>query len=279
MIVSLTWQDMRVRIRLSKAQAYKKWYGVPRGGSVVAAMSGRAVDTPEEADCIVDDIYDSGKTKRLWRTRFPLKPFIVMVDKRNEFRNDWVEFPWEKPGDVDIEDSVIRLLQFVGEDAARDGLRDTPKRVVKALKEMTCGYDQDPALILKRDFDGDGYDEMICTKRLQVVSICEHHMLPFTGHAWIAYVPNKRVVGLSKMSRLLKCYMRRLQIQERLTKQVAEAMMKHLKPLGVGVMIDAVHSCMSCRGVMEPESSMVTTALTGVFKRPAVRMEFLHYCK
>ena len=131
----------------------------------------------------------------------------------------------------------------------------------------------------ERDFNGHGYDQMICTRRLQVISQCEHHMLPFVGHAWIAYIPRRKVVGVSKMSRLLKCFMRRLQIQERLTKQVADAMTKYLNPLGVGVRIVAVHSCMSCRGVMEPESDMVTTALTGCFKEHKVKSEFLSECK
>ncbi len=181
--------------------------------------------------------------------------------------------------ELQAREAVRTLLRYIGEDPAREGLRDTPKRVVKAWDEMTSGYNENPGDILERDFDGHGYNQMICTRRLQVVSTCEHHMLSFTGHAWIAYVPDKRVVGLSKMSRLLKCFMRRLQIQERLTMQVAEAMMKHLKPKGVGVMVVASHSCMTCRGVMEPESDMVTTELLGVFKRPEVRAEFLGYCK
>lgn len=178
----------------------------------------------------------------------------------------------------EAEAAVRTLLETIGEDPARPGLKDTPSRVVKAWLEMTRGYGDSPAEILKRDFDGEGYDQMIMTRRVQVVSTCEHHMLPFTGHAWIAYVPSRRVVGLSKMSRLVKCFSRRLQIQERLTQEIAQAMVEHLRPKGVAVRVCAVHSCMTCRGVMEPEADMVTTALTGVFRQHKVKEEFLLQC-
>jgi GTP cyclohydrolase I len=185
----------------------------------------------------------------------------------------------EPATEVEARAAVKTILSYIGEDPARDGLLDTPKRVVKAWDELTAGYAMDPSEILERDFEGEGYDQMIMTRRLQVVSCCEHHMLPFLGHAWIGYVPRKKVVGVSKMSRLLKCFMRRLQIQERLTKQIADEMTKYLNPLGVGVRIVAVHSCMSCRGVMEPEADMVTTALTGVFRQHKVKSEFLEACQ
>jgi GTP cyclohydrolase IA len=175
--------------------------------------------------------------------------------------------------------AVRLLLSYIGEDPAREGLLDTPKRVVKAWDEMTCGYGQDPAAILGSHFDGEGYDQMVLCRDIEFYSTCEHHLLPFSGVAHIAYVPRSRVVGLSKMARLLDCFARRLQIQEKLTKQVAVTMMEVLKPLGVGVMVEAKHLCMACRGVQKQKSTMVTTALHGVFKRHAVREEFFLQCR
>ncbi len=171
------------------------------------------------------------------------------------------------------------LLKSLGEDPKREGLRDTPKRVVKAWREMTEGYAMDPAVILARDFDADGYDEMVVCRNIEFVSNCEHHMLPFLGHAHVAYVPKKRVVGLSKMARLVDCFARRLQIQEQLTQQIARAMHQHLRPHGVGVVVVAKHMCMACRGVRKQSSDMVTSTLIGCFKRPEVRAEFLDHCR
>jgi GTP cyclohydrolase I len=180
--------------------------------------------------------------------------------------------------EVEARNAVRALLTYVGEDPDREGLRGTPDRVVRAWDELTLGYYADPARILAADFHGNGYDQMVHCKRIRVVSVCEHHLLPFTGYAWVAYVPRHRVVGLSKMARLVHCFARRLQIQEKLTGEVAAAMWEHLRPKGVGVRVEAVHSCMSCRGVMEPESSMVTTALLGCFKQHKVKEEFLLEC-
>ena len=170
---------------------------------------------------------------------------------------------------------MVRLLEFVGEDPAREGLLDTPKRVVKAWREMTAGYAVDPKTVLDTHFDGDGYDQMVICKGIEFTSACEHHMLPFTGVAHVAYIPRKRVVGLSKMARLVDCFARRLQIQERMTQQIARTMQDVLKPLGVAVMVEAKHSCMSCRGVGKQQSSMVTTSLLGVFREHKVKEEFL----
>jgi GTP cyclohydrolase I len=287
-VTELSWDQCRVLAQgmNSLLPAASKLYGVPRGGVPVALLLAQyghvVVGTPETADAIVDDIVDSGRTREKWTGRYPSKPFLAMVDKTGLHpgleRPGWVRFPWEETAERDAEENVVRMLQFLGEDPGREGLRDTPRRVVKAWRELTAGYAEDPASILRRDFPGHGYDQMVCCRRIQVVSTCEHHLLQFSGWAWVAYIPNERVVGLSKMSRLVKCFMRRLQIQEKLTKQVAEAMQEHLDPKGVGVLVQASHSCMKCRGVMEPESDMVTTALLGAFREPAVRAEFLTYC-
>ena len=172
------------------------------------------------------------------------------------------------------EDVVRRMLQLIGEDPNREGLLDTPLRVVRSWQELFRGYWQKPEDILNRDFDRDGYDEMIVCRNIQFYSTCEHHLQPFHGKAHVGYVPASRVVGLSKLARLVDLFARRLQIQERLTKQIAEALETHLKPKGVAVVIEAQHFCMLCRGVQKQESSMVTSSLTGVFRNAEARAEF-----
>ena len=171
-------------------------------------------------------------------------------------------------------ETLIRnLLIAIGEDPDREGLKDTPKRVVKSWDTLFGGYKQKPEDVLKTFFSIK-CDEMIICKDIEFYSNCEHHILPFYGKCHIAYLPNQKVVGLSKMPRLLEVFARRLQIQERLTEQIADSMMKHIEPLGVGVNIEAKHNCMVCRGVQKQNSVMVTTALRGVFKDDHVKQEF-----
>jgi len=184
-----------------------------------------------------------------------------------------------KPTSEDVRAGVIRLLQFIGEDPTREGLLDTPNRVVKAWTEMTEGYRQDPVELLGTDFDSAGYDEMVVCRDIEFVSMCEHHLLPFVGVVHVAYIPKERVVGLSKMARLVDCFARRLQIQEKMTREIACTMDKVLSPLGVGVIVQARHSCMACRGVRKQNASMVTTALIGAFRDHSVRHEFFHHCR
>ena len=171
-------------------------------------------------------------------------------------------------------ETLIRnLLIAIGEDPDREGLKDTPKRVVKSWDTLFGGYKQKAEDVLKTFFSIK-CDEMIICKDIEFYSNCEHHILPFYGKCHIAYLPNQKVVGLSKMPRLLEVFARRLQIQERLTEQIADSMMKHIEPLGVGVNIEAKHNCMVCRGVQKQNSVMVTTALRGVFKDDHVKQEF-----
>ncbi len=164
----------------------------------------------------------------------------------------------------EVEAAIETLLRFVGEDPARDGLRKTPDRVRRSLLELTEGYRQDPAAILSTVFDEE-HDELIVVKRIPFVSLCEHHLLPFTGHATVGYIPNGKVVGLSKIARLVHCFARRLQIQERLTRQIAQAMERHLNPRGVGVVIEATHSCMAIRGA-RAAAPMVTSCVCGTLR-------------
>jgi GTP cyclohydrolase I len=177
-------------------------------------------------------------------------------------------------------EAVRQVLLAIGEDPTREGLLDTPARVVRSWSELFAGYRQDPAEILKTTFgEVHGYDEMVLLKGIPFHSFCEHHMLPFEGKAHVAYLPKERVVGLSKLARLVDCYARRLQIQERMTREIANAIMTHLQPQGCGVVIEAAHGCMVCRGVKKEGARMVTSALEGEFKTPATRAEFLSLIK
>ena len=174
----------------------------------------------------------------------------------------------------DIEDAIVTLLRWIGEDPERDGLRDTPARVAKAWREMTSGYDDDPAEVLARTFD-ESSDEMIMLRGISFYSTCEHHLLPFYGEAIVGYLPG-RVVGISKLARLVECFARRLQIQERMTRQIAEAIETHLDARGVGVILRAHHLCMGCRGVRQEATELVTSSMLGTLRSDATsRSEFL----
>lgn len=171
--------------------------------------------------------------------------------------------------------SVRVLLEMIDEDPGREGLEDTPQRVVRALLEMTEGRHQDPKEILGTVFE-EPYDEMVLVQGIRFHSLCEHHMMPFTGTCDVAYIPNEkgRVVGLSKIPRLVHCFAKRLQVQERMTQQIAGAMEEHLEPRGVGVVVRGYHSCSEARGVRS-RNQMVTSDLRGVFREGPVRAEFL----
>ena len=182
-----------------------------------------------------------------------------------------------RPTRREAEDAVRTLLRWAGDDPEREGLRDTPKRVAKAYREWFAGYDDDPETYLARTFEEtDGYDEMVLLRNIRVESFCEHHMAPIIGTAHIGYLPNKRVVGISKLARVAESMGKRLQIQERLTAQIAGCIEKTLQPRGVGVIIQARHHCMATRGVHKPEVSMATSCMLGQFRTDsATRREFL----
>lgn len=173
----------------------------------------------------------------------------------------------KNPSREDAEDAIRTLLSWIGEDCEREGLLDTPKRVINAYSEFFKGYQQNPESLLTKTFEEvSGYDEIVLLKNMRLESHCEHHMLPILGTAHIAYLPDQRVVGISKIARLLDVYAKRLQTQEKLTSEVAYALYNALKPKGVGVIIDANHQCMSMRGVHKTETSTVTSCMLGVFK-------------
>ena len=173
--------------------------------------------------------------------------------------------------------AVKTLIAWAGDNPNREGLIETPKRVVDAYKEFFEGYKLNPDEILSKTFEEvEGYDEMVLIKNIRLESHCEHHIVPILGIAHVAYMPNKRVVGISKLARLVDIYAKRLQIQETLTSQIAETIQRVLDPLGVAVIIDASHQCMTTRGVHKPESSTVTKRMLGVFKDDAeIRSEFM----
>jgi len=169
----------------------------------------------------------------------------------------------------EAKECIKKLLVYVGEDPDREGLRETPSRVLRAFEELFRGYKTDPEQIIKTfdvgDVDGSEYNQMVLLKDIEVFSVCEHHMLPFFGRAHVAYIPDKKVVGISKLARLVEVYARRLQIQERICEQVTDALMKYLRPQGAACIIEAQHLCMLMRGVEKQNSIMVTSSLKGCF--------------
>lgn len=264
-------------------------YGVPRGGVHVATLmlslwdrkirqeyqtlpfgAGEQpkkpilnlVTDPKDADIFVDDIIDSGNTKRKYQ-KFRDVPFYTACAADGT----WKVFPWEvmlNEGEGP-EENIVRLLQFIGEDPHREGLEETPRRVLKSYDKLFGGYRQEPEDVFKTFTDG-ACDELVLLKNIEFYSTCEHHMLPFYGKAHIAYIPSGKVIGVSKLARLLEIFSRRLQIQERIGKQVTDALNMYLNPLGAACILEAQHFCMTSRGVEKQDSVMVTSSLSGVFR-------------
>jgi GTP cyclohydrolase I len=183
----------------------------------------------------------------------------------------------ERPSQEQAEQAIRTLLQYAGDDPEREGLADTPRRVALAYKDWFSGYGEDPVSYLQRTFEEvEGYDELIVLRDITFESHCEHHMAPIIGVAHVGYLPDKKVVGISKLARVVETFARRLQVQEKLTAQVANCIENVLKPKGVGVVIDASHQCMTTRGIHKPGVSMVTSQMLGIFRKDArTRAEFL----
>ncbi len=179
-----------------------------------------------------------------------------------------------------VQEDLISILRFIGEDTEREGLKNTPSRVIRSYKEIYSGYGKNPKSILTVFEETDDYSQMVVLKDIEIFSMCEHHMLPFFGKAHVAYLPDKRVIGISKLARLVDIYARRLQIQERIGQQVTHALMEYLKPMGAACTIEASHMCMRMRGCSKQHSTMITTSLVGCFKEDmVVRQEYLTYIK
>ncbi len=203
-----------------------------------------------------------------------------MTDKPSLEPADDLATPVERPGGPSREDAaaaVRTLLQWAGDDPDREGLRETPHRVLAAYREWFAGYDHDPYNFLQRTFEETaGYDEMVLLRGVKFVSFCEHHIAPIIGTAHIGYMPNRRVVGISKLARVVEAYAKRLQIQERLTTQIADTLQQVLEPRGVAVVIEAEHQCMTTRGVQQHDVHMVTSRMLGSFRQnSSLKREFL----
>lgn len=257
----------------------KAIYGVPTGGCFVAKEVSNRTGVPHldqlvyaNGSWVVDDLVDSGNTLETYR-RLGCKVDALLRKAHSpaelaphaSLTHGWVQFPWEHKAAP--EDCLTRLLEYIGEDPTREGLLETPSRVLRSYDELYGGYKADPAAALKF-FEEDSCDEMVIVRDVEFFSMCEHHMLPFFGKAHIAYIPNGRVVGVSKLVRLLEVYSRRLQIQERLCEQVTKALDDHLQPKGSACILEAKHLCMTARGVGKQNSVMITSSLTGAFRDP-----------
>ena len=206
----------------------------------------------------------------------PLRPGKAEGLPESEFRLAPARADMPRPSREQAEEAVKTLLAYIGEDTAREGLIDTPRRVVEAYDELFQGYWKCPAEVLERTFgETAGYDDLVLVRDIEVWSTCEHHLLPFSGVAHVAYIPSKegRITGLSKLARLVDVFAKRPQVQERLTSEVADALVKHLHPQGVMVVIECEHLCMTMRGVRKPGSKTVTSAVRGVMSHPATRAE------
>ena len=182
-----------------------------------------------------------------------------------------------KPDRAEVESALRTIIRWTGDDPTRAGLLETPARVARALEEFFAGYTQNPAAMLQKTFEEiEGYDEMVVLRGIRFESHCEHHLAPIVGQAWVAYIPRDRVVGISKLARVVEAYAKRLQIQEKMTAQIANTIDSVLKPHGVGVIIKATHHCMTTRGVRKPDADLVTSRMLGCFRdNPLTRQEFL----
>ncbi|HEX8233137.1 MAG TPA: GTP cyclohydrolase I FolE [Caulobacteraceae bacterium] len=199
------------------------------------------------------------------------RPFLSPVESNGRIR----------PSQQEAEEAVRTLIRWAGDDPEREGLLDTPKRVTKSYRELFAGYDQCPRKYLERTFEEvAGYDELVVLKDIRFSSFCEHHMLPFVGRAHVGYLPTDRVVGISKLARVVHGFARRLQIQEKMTAEIAQAIWDILRPHGVGVVIESEHSCMTMRGVQTEGASLKTSTLMGVIRDdPRTREEFLRLAR
>jgi GTP cyclohydrolase IA len=310
----LTWDDVEMRLALMCQTIHSRYfnsgneplelkvYAVPRGGNYVAlgvatlfnrgdgdppfvdcAIRITVVNTPEEADFIVDDLIDSGDTQRKYETDD--RPFFALFDKRKfaEQPAPWIVFPWEVTEELHswpAIDNITRIIQAIGDDPKREGLIDTPARVVRSWSELYAGYTTHlEDLITTFPIEDGQMDEMVLVKNIEFYSTCEHHMQPFFGRGHVAYIPGNKIIGVSKLARILDMYARRLQIQERICTQVTSAIDEVLQPIGSACVLEAKHFCMCGRGVNKQNSAMVTSSLTGAFRQKEVRAEFFSLIK
>jgi len=284
MTIDISWEQVFQALRQIDNNPRSIVYGIPKGGMIASAflLEAQVTHDPKCATIILDDIVDSGKTKSMYMNKYPHAIFHCLFDKQLLDTRDWVTFPWERehPAGLDtIQQNLIRLIEFIGDDPTRDGLQETPDRVIRSYAELFNGYSQDPKDVFKT-FDEPQIGGMVYMKDIEFFSTCEHHILPFFGMAHIGYIPKGPVIGASKMARLLDVFARRLSIQERIGEQVTTALMDFLKPAGAACIIEAKHLCIACRGVKKQHSAMGYSSMKGVFlDNPAARMEFIGLIK
>ena len=288
-MIKVSWKQIEEqadRIAARWGDRPRSIYGIPQGGVPLAVMVAERLKIPmidEPAlgmfTLVIDDLIDSGRTMQPYAKNFMTDAGFRKSHSPAHYApdapiiDDWISFPWEKNDGAPTE-AIVRMIEWIGDDPSREGLIDTPERVLKAWQEMMDGYKKDPAEILSVTFDVK-FDEMVILRGIPFVSFCEHHLLPFEGSADVAYIPTDRVVGLSKLARLVDIYAKRLQVQERMTQQIREAIDQHLSPLGAGVVIRGSHTCMCYRGVKK-RGEMITSSLSGRLRVDAsARAEFL----
>jgi GTP cyclohydrolase IA len=300
------YEDVDDLVKQIQNRGYQIIFGVPKGGVLLSALLSEKLKIPissSEPDelngkiLVVDDLIDSGRTRKKYRTydfaclhiktKTPVLSTIsdninFVPEKNSRNIDEWIHYWWEgeeKPA----EDAVVRMIQAIGDDPSREGMLDTPKRVIKSWSELYSGYEgntEERVQEMFTQFSSDGYDELVLLKDIEFFSTCEHHMLPFFGKAHIAYIPTEKVVGISKLARLLDIHSRKFQIQERIGELVTTDIMKHLGATGAACIIEAQHLCMKMRGVGKQHSVMTTSSMKGVFlSKPAARAELMSLIK
>jgi len=277
------WKELVVKVILKiRNQNYTGVFGVPRGGTPISLVVSDTLkipllDKPIEGCVVVDDLIDSGRTM----SKYKDYEFIALIDKRlPEWEGQWIEF-WYENTQKDAEDIVTRQIEFMGDNPKRKGVVDTPRRVVKMWKELFRGYDpkQKPTItIFENGEDGITYDNMVVDTG-DFYSYCEHHMVPFFGQYWFAYIPDKKIMGISKVARIVDYYSAKLQIQERLVKEILDAIEKEVDPKGLALVMKGEHLCKTMRGVKK-KGEMITSDLRGSFKNEHdCRAEFMRFVK
>lgn len=272
-------QDIATLASKKRTTRYDAIYGVPRGGVNVAIALSRELNTPLISNLVsgnilvVDDVVDSGKTRNRFKdfdfACLHFKPHAKIESDKCLFyvhqTKEFINYFWEE-NEQPAEDAVIRLIQLTGDNPNRKGVIETPKRVVNSFKELFVGYYENPEDVFKTfEDEEEQFGGLVYLKDIEFYSMCEHHMLPFYGSAFIAYIPNGPVIGASKMARLLDIFSRRLQMQERIGEQVTNALMKYLNPKGAACLTEAKHLCIACRGVKKQQSVMGYSSLKGAF--------------
>ena len=294
-ITKISWKQFHEDCAILAAKInfkHDRWWPVPKNGYPIAQTMAETLkpereittvfsEAPDEYCTIIDDLIDSGKTLSKYPNN---KKAVLYVKNNNEKKVDyyvrkidgWIQLPWES--DDEMEESIERQIQYLGEDTSRDGLKGTPQRVIKSWTHLFSGYKKDPKEHLKV-FEKGSYDQMVLLKDCEFYSTCEHHLQPFFGSAHIAYIPGKKVIGISKLARILETFSRRLQIQERIGEQITDFLMKELGAKGAGCILEAKHFCMIARAVEKQNSVMVTSSLKGVFRKDSkARGEFMNLC-